>query len=181
MTRWLFHPFRYIAGGKALLAGGAVMLLTAVLACTNRAHLDGVLDLHLGALLPAVWYFLEPLIDWGVATLLFYAAGLLFAPSRPRLIDIAGTFALSRAPMLPAVLLGFLQPAGMPPDPLAPATLVLAFGLLLCVAWMVTLLYNAFTVSTNLRGTRAALVFAGTLLLAEIASKLLLAALYPAF
>jgi uncharacterized membrane protein len=41
------------------------------------------------------------------------------------------------------------------------------------VIWMITLMYNAFTVSFNLKGTKAIAGFIGGLILAEIVSILL--------
>ncbi len=44
MKIWLFNPFKYIAGAKALLIGLALMLATAVIASFSLTHFDGVID-----------------------------------------------------------------------------------------------------------------------------------------
>jgi hypothetical protein len=48
LTQWLFNPFRFIAGFKALLLGLIVIALTSLLASLSDTHFDGTLDVHLG-------------------------------------------------------------------------------------------------------------------------------------
>jgi hypothetical protein len=46
MRIWLFNPFKYIAGSKALLIGWTVMLATAGVAFLSKTQFDGVIDVH---------------------------------------------------------------------------------------------------------------------------------------
>ena len=45
---YLFTPFRYIAGWKALAIGWLIMFLTAAIAYVGRTHFDGIIDVHAG-------------------------------------------------------------------------------------------------------------------------------------
>ena len=100
-----FNPFQYIAGGPALVAGLAMIALTALLAWRVPVHPDGVLDLHLGPASP--WWVLQVqgLINWACMAVMVLLAGLLTARGRFRVLDVLGTQALARAPMILAVLM----------------------------------------------------------------------------
>ncbi len=190
VTLCLFNPTHYLAGGKALGLGLALILITAALASTGRVHLDGVLDLHVGN--PRVfpfWVFAaEGLLDWLVLGLLLILAGKLLSKSRPRALDILGTQALARWPMLLSVSLGLI-PAfqlhalrmipGMQVDtPAVPGEklifLAVLIATMLLIVWMVALMYRAYAVSCNLKGRKAALSFIAALLAAETLSKVVL-------
>jgi hypothetical protein len=103
--------------------------------------------------------------------LTMWLAGVLFSKTKPRAIDIAGTMALARYPMLLLAIVCFL--------PIAPASLydiprviVFIFIGLPFIAWMIALMYNAYSVSCNFKGVRAVVSFIGALLVAEIISKI---------
>src|SRR5436190_5111716 len=106
MKKWLFNPFVYIAGSRALLTGLLAMMATAVAGYYSHAHFDGVIDLHNGRISPFTTHILELLIDWICITLLLYLGGVLFSGSRIRFIDVAGTLALSRWVLLFPALIG---------------------------------------------------------------------------
>lgn len=178
MSKWLFNPFIYIAGQKALLIGLAAITLTGFAAYYSLTHFDGVLDVHIGAHTNAAYYAIEPLVDWACLSAVFYIASVVFSGSRTRWIDVIGTMAFSRLPMLIAAVLAFAQPANISINNFPPAAIGIAIGLLLCAIWMITLMYNGLTVSANLKAPKAIPVFIGGLLLAEVLSKLLLHFVY---
>ena len=91
MKTRLFNPFKFIAGGKALLIGIVTMLITAILAWYGKYHLDGVLDAHTNGKI--TWYVtpIETLIDWFSMVLPLYIFGRIFSASSVRFIDFAGT------------------------------------------------------------------------------------------
>jgi len=99
-----------------------------------------------------------------------WIAGVCFSKSRLRAIDVAGTMALARTPMLLVVAICFL--------PVVPVSLYdvsrnIIF-LLICIPfmiWMVALMYNAYTVSCHLKGNKAVVSFIGALVIAEIVSR----------
>ena len=84
--------------------------------------------------------------------------------------------AIARTPMLLIVIMAFLSKGHI--QTLKHGTvdgrlIVIGLLMLLPVIWMITLMYNAFTISFNIKGGKAIGGFIGGLILAEIASILL--------
>lgn len=172
MKTWLFNPFTYLAGGKALISGFIFMMITSCIAFYSHTHFDGAIDAHIGLPAPFFLYVFEQLIAWGTVVTLFFIVALFLSSSKFRFIDIAGTVALARAPMLLVALIGFvpaLQQA-KPGEPIDNTVIAMGFLILIPVIWLITLLYNAFTVSVNVKGTKAIIGFIVALMLAELLS-----------
>jgi Yip1 domain len=180
MKKWLFQPFYYVAGAKALVMGVLVLVVTALLSIAGHTHFDGVLDVHTGKATAVSFYFYEQLLNWACMVVVFFAAGKLFSASAIRVVDIAGTMAFARWPLIFCTLAQLIVrvPAiGLKDMDLVRSYIpqIAAFGLvtLLATIWYVALLYNAFTVSCNLKGSRATGAFIGALIVAEIISKVI--------
>jgi len=175
LSKWLFNPFIYIAGFPAMLAGLVIMILTSVVAFYGKIHFDGAIDLHVGAVTPYWLYLAEPLLAWIIVAVVFYFTALILSKSRIRIVDFLGTTALARAAMLPGALIALLPPIqNLSPENMTPAMLGTSLFLLLPAIWLVALLYNAFTMSANLKGGKAILGFILGLLTAEVTSKMAL-------
>jgi hypothetical protein len=194
LRKWLFNPFHRIAGGPALAMGAIGILATGLVGYFSNTHLDGVLDLH--TMLPGpLWLFVaEGVINWLTMGILLLLAGLVTSPSRIRPMDVLGTQALARAPMLLATVFTLLpgyqrftaelvanlsRGAVQPPSASGDAV---AFGIttvvmLVSIVWMVALMYRGFAVSCNVSGARPILLFIVALVLAEIGSKIAIARL----
>lgn len=197
----LFHPFLKIAGGKALGAGLLMAMASALLALVSPGHFDGVLDLHFTESSSGNWTkpilvnFSENLINVLAAGVIFSIAALLCVGTRFRVIDIFGTMAFARFPLYLGSLLNigslFARVSGKlianPKQPgfadlTLPDWIVFLSGTLLlipCIVWMIALLYQAYTVSTGLKGSKAIVSFIVALLLAEILSKFIHYSLIP--
>ena len=186
MKKWLFNPFIYIAGAKALIIGWAAMLVTAVICYFSKTHFDGVIDVHTGHTSPMLVFFLEVVIDWGCPVAVFYITGRIFSTSSIRLIDIAGTFATARWVMIfPALAaFGVYTPAKAPVTvddilrSITPSVIVFGLFTVLFAIWMIALMYSAFTTSCNLKGGKAVWSFIIGLIIAEVLSKLILHTIY---
>jgi hypothetical protein len=185
MKTWLFNPFKFIAGSKALWLGTGILLITATLCLFTQEHLDGVIDVHVGRVVPSYVYFIEPFIDWLCLLLPLYIFGRSISTSSIRFIDIAGTSALSRYPVFFMALLAILTPRDMgPPDKLltllhnnpAIAIKLGMIGLLVLpfMVWTIALAYNAYSVSANLKGAKAIWSFIASMVIAEILSKIII-------
>jgi hypothetical protein len=188
MKTWLFNPFKFIAGNKALLLGFGAMLITAIICLLGKQHLDGVFDVHEGATTPYYFYFIEPVIDWLCLIVPLYIFGRIFSASSVRFIDVAGTSALARYPIFFVVLFGilflpgqinntkdplkFINDIQIHPALLAQLTILSLFSIVFLV-WTVALMYNAYSVSTNLKGQKAAWSFIASIVIAEILSKII--------
>lgn len=186
MIKSFFNPFDFIAGWKALAVGLAVMSLTCVVAFFSNTHFDGVLDGHFGVLnvtkFPFQVSIYEQLNAWLSATILFYVGGLLTARSKVRLIDVAGTLAFARVPLIFVALIGFVPVLHhFPSLKEMVAMLICGLPLLFLFIWMIVLMYNAFRVSCNLKGNVAIWGFAVSLIFAEIISKVIISHIYQHF
>jgi hypothetical protein len=186
---WVFNPFHYLSGEKAMPLGALIIAATAALGFVTRTHVDGVIDVHGGAAAPLWFHLAEGLVDWVALGLLLAAIGRFVSPSRPRFIDAFGMQALARAPFLPAVGFGGLIAdcvqaslqktgglGGCSPGEVALFVLALTV-ILVCIIWAVVLMYNAFSVACNVRGARGVAAFILALVLAEVASKVAIVAL----
>ena len=168
MKKLLFNPFERIAGWKALAIGICFMSLTAVLGKINNLLFDGILNV---TPLPHSYgeAFYAQGINWVVLSLIMWIAGKLFSKSNIRILDIAGTIALSRTPLLLFVFAGFLP---FFPSDLSDIYKLLLFNLIYIIPgiWMVALMYRAYSISCNMKGTRGVLSFTGALIAAEFLS-----------
>ncbi len=184
ISQWLFNPFYYIAGGKALMIGSAAMLLTGLAANLGSSRFNGLLDFHLGLPIQPWWINIsEILISWLIFCCLLLISGKIVSKSRIRPIDVFGTQALARLPYLFASLIAFIPAIPrfaqkLVSDPTAlqhfsPDTILYILSIifvLLMAAWMVALMYRAFSVSCNVVGKAAISVFIASLLVGEILS-----------
>ena len=171
-AKWLINPFERIAGWQALAIGVAVMALTAIAGKFNQVAFDGVLDVHTGAAFDFLAAFVMQAVDFLVLFLTMWLTGVCFSKTKLRAIDVAGTMSLARTPMLFLAIVCFLPIA---PESLfdVPRLIVYSFISLFFIIWMLVLMYNAYSVSCHLKGTRAIVSFIGALLVAEIISKLI--------
>jgi hypothetical protein len=191
---WLFNPFHYIAGGRALTIGVVIILLAGFIGSLSNSHFDGVLDFHTGAAAP-VWVFIfEGLLDWIVLSGLLLLGGKIISRSRVRALDVLGTQALARSPGLVTVLFALLPgyqrfignlsveyTKTLPDlqsilgDYIIFIITVLLVAILMLI-WMVMLMYRAYSVSCNVAGSKAIGVFIACLVIGEVISKVLIMA-----
>jgi len=198
LSQWLFNPFRFIAGFKALLLGLAIILASSFIGSFSNTHFDGVLDVHTGRSAP-MWFFLaEGLIDWVCMVIPLFLFGLIVSRSAFRMIDVLGTQALARWPYLIAALamlpdanrrvLAYLMSKLIQTAPAAAISSidVLVFGfvmfvIILMLIWMVALMYRAYAVSCNIKGAGAVVTFIVSLIGAEVLSKIAILSLVRIF
>lgn len=179
MKTYLLNPFSRIAGLKSLLLGLFIMSLTSIISVWNHCHFDGALDVHIGAQTSNWFYFIEPLIDWLCLFIFLFIAGKFASASRIRLIDVAGTVVLARWPMIIVALLAFMtlnEPVNI--NDIKTSQIVFGMATLVFAIWMVALLYNAYAVSCNAKGSKAIVSFIIALILAESVSKLIILKMY---
>lgn len=176
MISILLNPFKYIAGSRSFFAGIAIILLTAIVGYFSKTHFPDLISVKVASQFPLVYYFITGFANWLVFALVLYLFALLASPSSVRLIDVLGTQALARAPYLLAAFLGFSNSIdkfgkyllytqlkqGELVD-LSTSGVVLAVVLMLLTVllsiWIVVLMYNAFKVSANLKGTKSTVLF----------------------
>ena len=185
IRQWLFNPFIRVAGGQALVVGIGVILVTAVIASMGEVRLDGLLDLHTVRNVPLMFSIAEGLSNWLVISVLLTVAALAFGSSTVRVLDVAGTQAMARSPLLLGVLVSALPwvrnaldaqaesvLSGQPPEALGAAFVGMA-AVALSIIWMVALMWKGFSVSTNMKGARAVTLFVVAVLVGEVLTNIL--------
>lgn len=198
LTEILFSPFQRVAGGTALGLGLGAILAAALVGAAQGLHFDGVLDVHAGYHAPWWLFVAEGLINWLCLAGLLLGAGRMISGTAFRAVDLLGTQALARWPMLVAALaclapgfhrysaalvkaLGDLKPGAAPalPEGGADAAVfaLVTLVVLACTVWMVALMWKSFSLCCNVRGGKAVAYFVAGLLVAEGLSKVLITAL----
>lgn len=176
MTYFIFNPFRYIAGGRALLLGLTVMVFTAILAWFSNIHFPDVISLKASPGIPLPYLLLQVFANWLVLSATLYIFAKAASSSSIRAIDIFGTQALARFPYFPGALIGFsgamdrfaqfIISKTIQPDlqvtistiDIGVAVIMMIVSLLLLI-WLITLMYNAFSISANMKGAKAIVGF----------------------
>ena len=188
LSQWLFNPFRFIAGFKTLLLGLAIILISAFVGSFSNTHFDGVLDVHTGLKAPLWLFFAEGLIDWVCMVIPLFFFGLIVSRSSFRTIDVFGTQALARWPylitavvMLPDAnqrVIAYIMSKLIQTAPAVAISyidvFIFVFAMILAILmliWMVALMYRAYAVSCNVKGTGAIITFIVSLIGAEVLSK----------
>lgn len=189
MKTRIFNPFIHIAGMKAFLFGLAIAVLSMVLGFIFNARFDGVIDLHYNDAVLIQEVIFDQLNILISVTLCFFIAGKIFAKNNVRLIDILGTSAFARFPFLVLPFFNINQKMWLISEKMIQSMLtnpesigletadivyliISSFVSLLAIFWYITLLFNAYKVSTNLKSGKLIGSFIGALLLAEIISKI---------
>lgn len=189
LKQWLFNPFQFVAGSRALVLGLAIILISGFFGWLGDTHFDGVLDIHTGMEAPAWVFFAEGLINWLCVAVPLYFFGLIVSRSSIRVVDVFGTQALARLPYLIAALMwlpdapqrfGEYMLSQVSQGSAAATTIsymdtlmfvVCAIVTILMVIWMVALMYRAYAVSCNIKGTKAVITFIVSLVGGEVLSK----------
>lgn len=193
LARWLFNPFLRIAGWTSLVAGLAAITVSGLVAAAAGMRLDGLLEMGFAGTVPAHLPVLEGLIHWiSIAAICALIARVFGGGRSVRLLDVAGTLALARAPQVIAALActhplirdslvgtvyvsdeagSVVEILAVPaPSPVAWAIVVVALA---CMAWMVVLMWRAFSVTSNIRGWRGVAFFIPAYVGAELLGRFL--------
>ena len=168
MKNLLINPFERIAGWKALVIGLCFISLTAILGNMNHLLFDRITHLAICPHTLGMAFYAQG-INLAIISLVMWIAGKIFSKSKIRIIDVIGTMALSRAPLLLIVLAGFLPFFSKIASDLF-QLIIFALLCLMLIIWTIALMYKAYSVSCNLNATRGILSFVGALIIAEILS-----------
>ncbi len=173
--KYLYNPFNYIAGAKSLFIGIVILGVATFAGTFTNLHFDGVMDIHTGYKAPMWFYFAEVFASWLIVSALLYLSALIISKSKVRIIDVFGTQILAKAPLILASLISFIPFFQFEIEPTLPkiSTNLIIFGILslAIIVWVVILMYNAFSISANVKGTKAIVTFIISMVLAEIAAK----------
>lgn len=180
----IFDPFRYVAGGMALGIGAALLLAEAAAAWHFGLGMASLQHRYYFQL-PFHHHLLVAIGNWLCLFVFLLLAGQALSNTRFRIVDLAGTLAVSR---WPAVLSTMLLAPGPVREIAAaitqhPQTVSLTGGrlvwqgvtLLTIVLMLLShwLAWRAFVISCNVKGARAVVGFITAVLLASVASFML--------
>ncbi|MDR2086844.1 MAG: hypothetical protein LBP72_06675 [Dysgonamonadaceae bacterium] len=192
LKAYLFQPFSFFAGWTSVITGLFILTVLVVAGFFTHTHFDGVLDVHYGCNeMPASLsrHLYCVFISRIIAIAVFYITAVILSSSKIRLIDIAGTITTAQWPLLFAPLIGFLPGMrfceGSVNTLNVEAIMIffrehlvgLLFGvlfMLILLIWSVFLMYNAYSVSANIKGGKGIASFIAALFVAEIISKIAL-------
>ncbi len=187
MIKKLINPFNYIAGTKSMIFGLAIIFITSLTGFYSNTFFPDILSVKTGVELTFIDSLLFNIVNWLSLSLLLYIASLIFSKSSIRFIDLFGTQALARSPYLLAALLGFSksinrlgeyflwkylsigEPTHITPYEMTIAVVLLTLTVIIAI-WMVTLMYNAFKVSSNIKGGKSVTIFIIVFILSVILS-----------
>lgn len=185
----LVNPFRYVAGGRALAVG-----LALIAAASCWLHALGLCQnsyLHFGPAPEgfALWRVAALQAGmWLAPALVLYGCGRLLSPSRIRLVDVLGTTALAQAPILLLLVplsiaplrslldrtaAGLLTGGTLPAPGETAALVATGFWSLAALALFYVRNYQAYALSCNLRGGRAVGSYIAVAALATLISQYL--------
>jgi len=186
--KWVYNPFEFVAGWKAFGIGIVILIITTIVGYFGNM----VFSVIQAKIVPTITWsttFSLQFLGLAVTVIVMYATALLFA-KHVRFQDILGTITLAKYPFLLMALLNlpigktmasidiikFLNREYTFSD-LVPLFVFSIIAIILLV-WVVTLLFNAFRVSTNLKGVKCAGLFTAALVISEVVTIVLVFIIY---
>ena len=176
--KWIYNPFEFIAGWKAFGIGILILCVTTVIGYFGSMVFYGI---QAKAVPHITWNmaFSLQFLGLAVTVLIMYITALIFA-KHVRFQDILGTITLAKYPLLFIAVISLVFGNTLSSVDInkfisqdftifdiAP---LLLFGIIsiIFIVWNIALLYNAFRVSSNLKGVKCAVLFTAALFLSEI-------------
>ena len=177
---FLMNPFTRIAGWQAFGLGIFFVVLMGLLGAYSDIAFDGVIDMHIIDI-SLLQSFLYLGIDLVCLVVVMWMTGLIVS-GKFRFIDILGTMTLAKAPFLLLSIAGFFTAAPelseIYKDPYvifqSISFIILIVLSITVIIWSITLMYNAFKVSCDIKGSKLTGVFIIGLLVSEVLSKILI-------
>lgn len=177
----LYNPFHAIAGWKAFCIGAVIVAISVVIAYSRSQYYEGALSLHFVNNAKLGYAFLSQILSLLCLVLPAYALGLIFSKG-VRFQDVLGTLTLARYPYLIMAFFGFLMTnediakivdaviSGRTADIVGqlPILIFISFTTLIIAVWGISLYYNAFRVSTGIKGGKGIVLFIACLIFSEL-------------
>lgn len=177
----LFNPFKRIAGWEAFGIGLVIVVLTTFTGNFAGIYFDGVIDMHFAENFDSLKSWLMIPVNIISISVIMWLAGITVSKNF-RFIDILGTMTLSRAPFLLIALASFFVKvpdlSGIMQDPFvifdSISFIIILIFTFPIIIWSVTLMYNAYKISTGASGQKLSISFIFGLIIAEIISKIII-------
>ncbi|GGB72398.1 hypothetical protein GCM10007424_10440 [Flavobacterium suaedae] len=186
MKTLLLNPFKKYTEKQLILIGIVFTVLGSLSAYWFNARYDGVLDLHFATNVAIETPFIENAVNIVLLSFTLYMLGI-YINKKTRIADVLSTVLLARLPFYLLTLINIsskisnIERKVITSNPydirFAPSEivylLVLSILILVFIVWHIALLYNGFKVAANLKTTNQKILFAVTILITEIISKIL--------
>ena len=177
----IFNPFKRIAGWDAFGVGLVIVVLTTFTGNFAGIYFDGVIDMHFAENFDNLKSWLMIPVNIISVSVIMWLAGITVSKNF-RFIDILGTMTLSRAPFLLIALASFFVKvpdlSGIMQDPFvifdSISFIIILIFTFPIIIWSVTLLYNAYKISTGASGQKLSISFIFGLIIAEFISKIII-------
>lgn len=177
----LYNPFDRVAGWKAFFIGLVIVSVSVIIACYGNQYYQGIMNIKLVPDTNLGYAFLSQAIGLLSAATMFFAAGLIFSKG-VRFQDVLGTITLARYPYIIPAFLGYLFDfdsmnkltttllSGSMENIAKELTMltIIGFVMLIILVWYVALLWNAFRVSTGIKGGKGIAVFIVALIMSDL-------------
>ena len=185
---WVYNPFEKVAGWKAFGIGIVVSAITTIVGYFGDTVFYGISVKVIPNITWGMAFSLQAL-GLAVTVAIMYIAALLFA-KRVRFQDILGTVTLAKYPLILMSLLSLIfgsKLASIDVNKIinneitfTDYNLLFVFGIIsiIVMVWVIALLYNAFKVSTNLKGVKCGVLFTVIILISEIVTMVLVSVIY---
>lgn len=183
LTTLLFNPFEKYSETILLALGIVFTVLGTLLGFYFNARFDGALDMHLVINVTLQQVVLDNLIN--IFCLFIFLFGVAnFVNQKTRFVDILNTILISRIAIYVFVLLPKPSNEVMKNIAIGNINQVNDFDIfllttisvfaLLGIVWHIILLYNGFKTASNAKKILPIILFAASILLAEVLSKFLI-------
>ena len=178
---FMFNPFTRIAGWQAFGLGLVFVVFMGVIGTYSNVSFNGALDAHFVQHMTFSSSFTLLAIDLSSLVLVMWITGLILSKVF-RFIDILGTMTLAKAPLLIIAFAGYFNKTifqnTMPANPLemfqSVTFLVIMIISLFSMIWSIALMYNAFKISCDVKGSRLTIAFIIALVVSEAVSQLVI-------
>ena len=173
-SKFLFNPFTRIAGVKSLIIGLVVLFVLSFLSFITGTHFYGFY------IIPAkdsdFWvYLVENISNWVFISVFLFVAGLILSKSKIRAVDIFGTTLLSTIPLMIVPIIRLI-PALQTFVSQSFAMFAVTVVAIIAVIWTITLLFNAYKVSCNLKNEKLIVSFIVSMILSLLGTQIFLRA-----
>ncbi|MBD8388721.1 hypothetical protein [Dysgonomonas sp. BGC7] len=179
--RVIYNPFVWIAGWKAFIIGAIVVSLSVVIACYGNQYYQGTMNVRLVSKANLGYAFLSQFVSLFYTIFLFFIAGKVYSKG-VRFQDVLGTVTLARYPYIIPAFFGYFMDfdkmnditmdilSGKLDGIMSGLVFLTAIGIvmLIVVVWYIALLWNAFRVSTDIKGGKGIAVFIIVLILSDL-------------
>lgn len=185
--RLLYNPFDRVAGWKAFFIGSIVVCVSVIIACYGNQYYQGSMNIRMVYQADLGYAFLSQAVSLLCLVLLFYIAGSVFSRG-VRFQDVLGTATLARYPYIIPAFFGYyidqdrlneiitsLIPGNMVGNMSGITTImIIAVIMLIVLVWYLALLWNAFRVSTDIKGPKGVVIFITALVMTDVFTYLIL-------